>query len=232
VLLCVVLAWFSCEAREYPIESLEIKDDLSLNLRGVDFSGSRYDIDLDQFYLASDPTWLYWKLGEVEATFLIKEVANQTDIQYVTVNPDPSGRQKLDVYYPEGTQNSKVIMFVPGGAWRQGDKSLYTELATTFVRYYGFTVVVINYRLSDSSAGNAVFPDHIEDVSDAFVWVKKNISTYNGDPGQVFLFGQSAGAHLVSLLATNSDYLPKGYSFSNIKGVISMSGVYNLMDLV
>jgi len=106
------------------------------------------------------------------------------------------------------------------------------NLGTTLAGFYPFTVVVINYRLSSDSGGNAVHPDHINDVAAAFAWVKKNISPY-GDGSSLYLFGQSAGAHLVSLLATDGRYLQNaGCSVADIKGVISMSGTYDLPDLV
>ncbi|MFZ3046139.1 MAG: alpha/beta hydrolase, partial [Desulfatirhabdiaceae bacterium] len=116
--------------------------------------------------------------------------------------------------------------------WRQGDKDLYQELARTFSGFYEYTTVVTNYRLSNSEDGAAVHPDHVEDVADAFAWVKRNIAAYGGDPQSVYLFGQSAGAHLVSLLSTDNRYLnANGLSLSDIRGTVSMSGVYNLHDL-
>jgi len=149
------------------------------------------------------------------------------DIAYIA--GDTSSRHKLDVYYKKGTNSKKVILFVPGGAWKQGDKDKYEELAVTLDSLYGYTVVVANYRLSDSDAGSAIHPDHVEDVAMAFAWVKKNISQYGGNPEAVFLFGQSAGGHLVSLLASDEQYLKHvGYSFNDIGGVISMSGAYAL----
>jgi acetyl esterase/lipase len=126
-----------------------------------------------------------------------------------------------------------VILFVPGGAWKQGDKDSYKTLAETFVTFYNYTVVVTNYRLSNPSDGEAVHPDHVKDVASAFSWVMKNIENYHGDPNAVYLFGQSAGGHLVSLLATDVQYLEQaGYSPGNIRGVISMSGAYSLKNLV
>ncbi|MBI5591419.1 MAG: alpha/beta hydrolase [Deltaproteobacteria bacterium] len=151
------------------------------------------------------------------------------DMSYVAVNPQE--RQRLDVYYPEGIAHPTVLMFVPGGAWKQGDKDLYKELARTFSGYYGYATVVINYRLSNPDDGAAVHPDHVEDVAAAFAWVKRNIASYGGDPESVYLFGQSAGAHLVSLLSTDDQYLKSnGFSLSDIRGTVSMSGVYNLYD--
>lgn len=146
---------------------------------------------------------------------------------------DTSVRHKLDLYYRLNTTLNDVVLFVPGGAWRQGEKELYDTMAITLASNYALTVVVINYRLSNPDQGAAIHPDHIHDVVAAFGWVKGNIQTYGGDPGQVFLFGQSAGAHLVSLMATDPSYLQDaGYSFADIRGVISMSGSYDLPKLV
>jgi acetyl esterase/lipase len=159
------------------------------------------------------------------------DVKTITDIHYV--EGDTSARRALDVYYKPDGQQKKVLMFVPGGAWRQGDKNLYTSLATVFCKYYNMTVVVINYRLSDSTQGNAVHPDHIKDVAAAFRWVKQNIGPYGGNKDYIYLFGQSAGAHLAALLATDSQYLTEvGCSTQDIKGLIAMSGVYELSNLV
>ena len=163
------------------------------------------------------------------SAYRVTLVRKYKDISYVEENPQE--RQRLDVYYPEGIAHPTVLMFVSGGAWRQGDKDLYEELARTFSGHYGYTTVVINYRLSNQDDGAAVHPDHVEDVADAFAWVKRNIASYDGDPGSVYLFGQSAGAHLVSLFSTDDKYLKaNGFSLSDIRGAVSMSGVYNLYD--
>ncbi len=154
-----------------------------------------------------------------------------TDVFYI--QGDTSSRHTLDIYYYQNAEPGKVLFFVPGGAWRQGDKDQYVNMATMLRNYYHLTVVTINYRLSDSAQGAAVHPDHIRDVASAFGWVRRNISTYGGNPEQIYIFGQSAGAHLASLLATDSLWLnAEGCSLSDIKGVISMSGTYMLENLV
>jgi acetyl esterase/lipase len=158
-------------------------------------------------------------------------VTKTPDTYYVA--GDTSHKRTLDVYYKRNPTLNKVVLFVPGGAWRQGDKDQYDSMALTLASLYNYTMVVTNYRLSNENDGSAVHPDHIEDVALAFSWVMKNITNYGGDPGSVFIFGQSAGGHLVSLLAADEQYLKQvGYSFKNIRGVISMSGAYALSDLV
>jgi len=179
-------------------------------------------LDVYYGYTLDDGTLRY-------SAYRIVLVRSFKDISYVTDNPQE--RQKLDVYYPEGIAHPTVLMFVSGGAWRQGDKELYEELARTFSGFYGYTTVVVNYRLSNPEDGAAVHPDHVEDVASAFAWVKRQIPSYGGDPLSTYIFGQSAGAHLVSLLCTDDRYLKAhGLGLSDIRAAVSMSGVYNLYD--
>jgi acetyl esterase/lipase len=158
-------------------------------------------------------------------------VTKTTDIYYM--EGDSSDRHALDVYAPETNVLNTVVLFVPGGAWKQGDKSKYDTLGITLASKYSYTVVVANYRLSNDSSGSAVHPDHVEDVAASFRWVMENIHKYGGDKNRIFLFGQSAGAHLVTLLTTDAQYLARwGYTSEQIRGVISMSGLYTLENLV
>lgn len=167
------------------------------------------------------------------------EVEASLNIAYVKPPADCGTAHQLDIYRPRGLSNTVVLFFVHGGAFRQGDKNEYIELGITYAGYYKYTTVLVNYELS-SAPYYAVHPDHIKDVAKAFAWTCNNISKYGGDPEKIYIFGQSAGAHLVALLATDKSYLKpeqnlkvKGKClYSKIKGVIAMSGSYNLYQLV
>ncbi len=168
----------------------------------------------------------------VRADYVLDLVDGYFNIPYA--DPPPAGGAKhwLDIYQPHGYANTPVLLFIHGGAWRQGDKNIYMELGNTFAGDYHFTTVVANYQLS-TEPWNAIHPTHIQDVALAFAWVAAHIHEYGGDSQQLYLFGQSAGAHLVSLLATDATYLQAhGLGLDHIRGVISMSGAYQLSDLV
>jgi len=154
------------------------------------------------------------------------------DIAYADPPPAGGGKHLLDVYQPYGKTGTPVLLFIHGGAWMQGDKNMYMELGNTFAGYYNVTTVVASYQLS-ADPWNAKHPTHIRDVAMAFRWVHEHIADYGGDSTNISVFGQSAGGHLVSLLATDSTYLDSlGQSVQSIKRVISMSGVYDLPALV
>ncbi len=219
----------SSHATEYNAMSIEVDTWTNLVLKGIDAGDEKYDFFLNRYYNAQDSSSYYWKLEYYTPSFQASHV-NIAHFQYS--QKEPLDRHNLDIYYPDNPENDKVLIFVPGGGWQRGDKELYGDLGNTLAGIYHLTVVIINYRLSNDEDGNAVHPDHVEDVASAFSWVKANISPY-GSSDAIYLFGQSAGAHLVSLLATDDKYIKAaGCSISDIRGVISMSGVYNLPDFV
>src|SRR5262249_46392247 len=122
-----------------------------------------------------------------------------------------------------------VLFFVHGGAWISGDKNyfgVYSAIGQRFAKL-GIGAVVTNYRLSPK----VQHPEHIKDVAKAFAWTYQNIGKYGGKPEQIFVCGPSAGGHLVSLLATDEQYLKaEGRTLKDIKGAIPMSGVYLVAD--
>ena len=134
----------------------------------------------------------------------------------------------LDLYLPEGKPNFPVVFFVHGGGWRAGDKAdpALKSFIETFAKI-GVGVASSNYRLSPA----AKHPAHIEDVAKAFAWLYGNASQYGIDRDRLFLAGHSVGGQLVGLLALNPEYLLKeGLPSGVIKGVLSLSGVYDLTN--
>lgn len=136
-------------------------------------------------------------------------------------------RHKLDLILPAGKKDYPVVVLVHGGAWVVGDNrccGLYTAVGR-FLASQGIGVVLPNYRLSPA----VKHPEHVKDLAKVMLWTRGNIEKFGGNPNRVFLMGHSAGGHLVSLLATDESYLQaEGLRSADIKGVISVSGVYHI----
>lgn len=165
-------------------------------------------------------------LGESKKT--LYEVEAIRDVAYYEGEDADPVKHKLDLYLPRGGKNYPVLLFIHGGAWTTGDKryilDVYGRLGRNFAQH-GVGTVVTNYRLSPK----VQHPCHVEDVARAFAWTCRNISKYGGDPERIFVCGHSAGGHLAALLATDPTYLEKEKcSLRQIRGVIPMSGVFNL----
>lgn len=150
-------------------------------------------------------------------------IAIRTDVPYAQ---DGHQLQTLDIYFPEKEESvagsnfqeaSTVLFHVHGGGWRIGDKKMMRKAG---LFYAGKKILFItpNYRLSPG----VQHPAHVEDCAAALAWVFEHLEELGGDNTRVYLSGHSAGAHLVSLLATNQKYLQKyGIAPEDLAGVIS-----------
>jgi para-nitrobenzyl esterase len=116
----------------------------------------------------------------------------------------------LEVHVPRHDAGEKlpVMFWIHGGANRAGSGIGYSESA--IVRH-GVVLVTLQYRLGifgflSHPALTAETPDHasgnygVMDQIAALKWVRANIAQFGGDPDNVTVFGQSAGAQDVGLL--------------------------------
>jgi acetyl esterase/lipase len=123
---------------------------------------------------------------------------------------------KLDIYSPKKIKESKkVLVFVYGGNWTSGRRSLYRFFGKGVARK-GLVCVVLDYRLSP----NAEIAGMASDVADAIKWVKENSLSFKGDSMQIYIAGHSAGGHLAAMVATDNSYFEKIKIKNPIKGVI------------
>ncbi len=145
----------------------------------------------------------------------------------ITYSDDPAddeAKHKLDLYRPKDVNAAPVFLFMHGGAWRFGDRALYPPLGHRFAKE-GILTVIPSYRLAPRNP----WPAQIEDAAAAFAWMMTHVTEYGGDTNRIFIGGHSAGGHLTALLTLNPRYLLRhGLSPGVIRGVIDLSGVYNL----
>lgn len=139
-----------------------------------------------------------------------------------------------DVAYPEGKGPFPVILSVHGGRWVASHRNDPGEGAIDFEKWagFGYFAMTIDYRLVACTAPPACY----QDLQCAIRWVHANADKYPIDTERIFLIGMSAGAHLVSLAATLGDgpFARTGgweKASNEIRGVISLSGPYDLEDL-
>ncbi len=119
----------------------------------------------------------------------------------------------LNVFAPGGTARGDpkpVMVWLHGGAYVLGSGSQPLYDAHRLVTGGDVIVVTVNYRLGalgflDLSSLNSArrrFDSNIglHDVLAALRWVRDNIAAFGGDPQRVTLFGESAGAGIVTTL--------------------------------
>jgi acetyl esterase/lipase len=115
---------------------------------------------------------------------------------------------RLDLYLPPAvTQPPPVVLFLHGGGWALGDRTLAGPGFTgrTFFEQLaeaGFAVASADYRLS----GEAVFPAQLHDVKGAVRWLRRHAPEYGFDASRVVAWGNSAGGLLAALLGLTGDH--------------------------
>ncbi len=110
-------------------------------------------------------------------------------------------RWKLDVYLPEGEApegGRPGLVFIHGGGWKNGSKDggQWASLPADYAAK-GYVCISVNYRLIGDGGG---FPACVHDVKNTVRWFRANADELGLDPERIGAYGNSAGAHLVSML--------------------------------
>ncbi len=108
----------------------------------------------------------------------------------------------LNVFTPAADAGARpVLVFVHGGAYVTGTASMPWYDGSSLAEGGDAVVVTINYRLGalgflgDRNLGT------LDQIS-ALRWVQRHVADFGGDPGNVTIFGESAGGSaVISLLA-------------------------------
>ncbi|KAF0971006.1 MULTISPECIES: carboxylesterase/lipase family protein [Gordonia] len=122
----------------------------------------------------------------------------------------------LNVWTPPGASEHAhdavalpVMVWLHGGAYVLGSGSQPYYDGAALAATGDVVIVTLNYRLgvlgfADLSSIDPRFESNVglSDVLTALAWVRDHISAFGGDPDKVTLFGESAGAGLVTALLT------------------------------
>jgi para-nitrobenzyl esterase len=155
------------------------------------------------------------------------EIADATEFGAVSPQPTspvplgPGARTSedclfLNVWAPSKTEAAEaprpVMVWIHGGAYIFGSGSQPLYDGRVLASGGDIIVVTVNYRmgafgfldLSGTESGGRRFDTNLgmRDVLLALHWVRDNIAAFGGDPAQVTLFGESAGAGIVTTLLT------------------------------
>jgi para-nitrobenzyl esterase len=112
---------------------------------------------------------------------------------------------KLNVWAAADARDRPVMGWIHGGGFVVGSKDAPVQDGTEFARS-GVVCVAINYRMGiDGFLPIPGIPTNLglRDMLAALAWVKDNIASFGGDPANVTVFGESAGAMAIADLVTS-----------------------------
>jgi acetyl esterase/lipase len=114
-------------------------------------------------------------------------IAATNELRYAERSP----RNVLDLAVPRSATKPPLVVYIHGGAFRMGDKSDGPGERRVLLDA-GFAVASVNYRYSTE----AIWPAQLDDLRDAFAFLRSNADEFHFDGGRVASFGPSAGGHL------------------------------------
>jgi len=173
-----------------------------------------------------------WFTAAEEAVACAAGGAERIEYQYAELAGVDSERNRLDVHAVPGARHCPVVLWVHGGSWQAGDKrSRSTGVKADHYTSQGYVFVSTNYRLA-SEDNEVRWPDFGLDIATAVDWVIANADRIGADADHITLVGHSAGAHLVSVVATNPELLANvGRDLDAVQCAVSLDSVtHDLTD--
>ena len=159
--------------------------------------------------------------NEVKAAYLPLQLAAPREgcTLLADVRYGPDERHRLDVFTPAAARGAPVVMFVHGGAFVRGDKTInegmYANVLHWFARQ-GFIGINVEYRL----APQAPWPGGAQDVARAVAWTHEHCESWGGDPDRLFLVGHSAGGTHAASYACDPAL---GHGGKHLRGLVLLS---------
>ena len=143
------------------------------------------------------------------------------DIKYGSLK-----RNFLDFFPVE--KNNGFILYIHGGYWQRGDKSIYSFIAEEYNKL-GFSVAIINYQMCPE----VKFADIKPQIQQSISWLWDNSEKYKINKKNFNIIGHSAGAHLtVEMLLTNWTEINPTMPAEFINCSVAVSGIYDLIPLL
>lgn len=115
-----------------------------------------------------------------------------------------------------------LVIFIHGGSWRSGTH--LDSVGSLKVRHLvdrGYAFASVNYTLISI----VTVEEQVQEVADAVGYMVRNAELLNFDAERVILMGHSSGAHVATLLGTDSGYLQRAkVPIEIIHGVVTLDG--------
>lgn len=130
-------------------------------------------------------------------------------------------KQAFDFYPAPSGGHPALVVFIHGGGWSIGDKTMGTRNKASHFTAKGYAFASLNYRLVPEidPAGQAA------DIAAAVAFLRAKADSLGFDPNRIILMGHSAGAHLAALVSTDPRYFETaGVPMPAIRGTILLDG--------
>ena len=161
-------------------------------------------------------------------TAVAQQARSFKDVVYATADGKPLA---LDLYLPANVQHPPLVIYLHGGAWKDGDRAQYPA----FLVARGFAVASLDFR----STNVAPFPANVHDIKAGIRFLRRKAATYGYRPERIALVGASSGAHLaneVGVTGGNAELEGKLGDYpqqsSRVQAIVSYFGASDLTTIL
>jgi acetyl esterase/lipase len=162
--------------------------------------GKNYLANLSPLVLSTFRSQPFSFLDAVRGIDLSKQIRIQRQLPFATVAGVPLA---LNLYQPPTPGKYPAVIQIYGGAWRTGSPASNEDFSR-YLAAQGYVVVAIDYR----HAPQHRFPAHLTDVRTALDYVRQQAPNWEIDTERLAVIGRSAGGHLATLAAYQTDAPP------------------------
>jgi arylformamidase len=160
--------------------------------------------------VADSPEWLArWR----ERSAILRGAASQARLLDIPYGRRP--RARLD-YFPAGSVQSPLFVFIHGGYWQRNDKDMFAFVADG-PRAHGIDVAVLGYTL----APQARLGEIVEEINQALSVLSERADDFGFDRDRLFVGGWSAGGHLTAIVSGHPA----------CRGGLPISGIFDLTPI-
>ena len=150
---------------------------------------------------------IYWtkltaSIGSLLSTLVYnfhKRVPGVKTTKNIKYKNKPTRFNKMDIHYRESDYKNKtrrpIIVYFHGGGWTNYSNNIYTTLNRRMADM-GYIVFSADYGLSPKYKLDNIIDDCISALNKAV----KMAELFGGNPNQIILAGDSAGAHIASFI--------------------------------
>lgn len=148
--------------------------------------------------------WAQGKKPKVERKKAPRQTPTVADFKYA----DDSDRQVFDLWLAKSDRPTPLVVFIHGGGWRGGDKTIYGDRDIQPFLDRGISVASVSYRFIAQAMDQGVEPPvkaPLYDAARAIQTIRSKSAEWNIDKTKIAATGGSAGACTSLWLAFHDD---------------------------
>lgn len=129
-----------------------------------------------------------------QADAVFHDKIQRTDIFFTQEQPipTPEGTIPVRLYRPGEKDRLPILLYLHGGGFIMHNLASHDSLCRVLAKEGGCLVISAGYRL----APEFPYPAAVNDAYAALQWAFRNAALLGGDPGKLYIGGDSAGANL------------------------------------